>query len=105
MQKISKEERAAINRRWIQYGQSDINFRATMARVRAASLMVTFLFLAGSFFFQRRQVRIKTRALRETVGEKGKPISDARFSLGICPDCTRKLHGDILSEDELNRMR
>jgi len=28
--------------------------------------------------------------------------SEAEFSHGICPDCTKKLYGDILGEEEIS---
>ncbi len=148
MQTISAKERAAINKRWIPYEQSDISFRSAIRFATVAAAISLFLFLAGSYFLLQRRVRVKTLALRETLAEKEKLIAelqeavasvhtlnglipicahckkirddagyweqveeyvraraDVRFSHGICPDCARKLYGDMFTEDEFNQMK
>ncbi len=103
MKKISALERKTIIEKWLYYEQSSIVFRRILLWTSASFGVLLFLFLVVAFFLQKRQVRIKTAELRDTLAEKEaliKKLEDALAEIktldGLLPMCAvcKKIRDD-----------
>lgn len=103
MKKISAQERKTIIEKWMYYEQSNIVFRRVLMWISIGFGALLFLFLVAAFFLQKREVRIKTAELRDTLAEKETLIKKLEEALaeiktldGLLPMCAvcKKIRDD-----------